>query len=82
MENIDYIFENPFLGVEILPGLKEYREKYNKGSLVFDTRIAYEFSEKLRLGFMVNNVLNAEYTSRPGDIQAPRTFLIQVQAKF
>ena len=68
--------------VEILPGLKKYRLEHNFGSLVFDARIGYEFKEHYRLGFMVNNVLNAEYSSRPGDIQAPRTFMVQVQMKF
>ena len=33
-------------------------------------------------GLMVNNVLNAEYSTRPGDIQAPRNFLVQLQMKF
>jgi outer membrane cobalamin receptor len=82
MENIDYIFENPFLGIEVLPGLKNYRIQNNKGIPVFDIRIGYEIKENFRLGLMLNNFLNAEYTSRPGDIQAPRTFLMQVQIKF
>ena len=68
--------------VEILPGLKKYRQEHNQGSLVFDARIGYEFKEHYRLGFMINNVLNAEYSSRPGDIQPPRTYMIQIQMKF
>ena len=93
MSNIDAAFEDgltlngfPIIvdgkQVEILPGLKKYRLEHNFGSLVFDARIGYEFKEHYRLGFMVNNVLNAEYSSRPGDIQAPRTFMVQVQMKF
>lgn len=81
MQNIDVIFETKSAGVEILPGLKEYRQEHNKGVPVFDARLAYEFKEKLRLGFMVNNLLNTEYMTRPGDIQAPRTFMVQMQFK-
>ena len=66
----------------ILPGLKEYREIYNKGNLVFDARLGYKLNDTYRFGFMVNNLFNSEYTSRPGDIQPPRNFSVQVQMKF
>lgn len=87
MSNIDRTFEE---GVEfidgsvvpILAGLKEYREENNEGALVFDARVGYEFLEHYRVGFMVNNLLNREYVTRPGDVQAPRTFILQVQFKF
>jgi outer membrane receptor protein involved in Fe transport len=68
--------------VQILPGLKEYREKNNGGSLVFDARLGYDFKEHYRVGFMVNNLLNTEYVTRPGDVQAPRTYMLQLQVKF
>ncbi len=82
MQNIDVIFVTKSAGVEILPGLKKYREEHNKGVPVFDARLGYELGQKIRLGFIVNNFLNAEYMSRPGDIQPPRSFLVQVQLKF
>jgi len=87
MRNIDRVFEDdvdpsPLSSVYILPGLKAYRQKYNQGNLVLDFRLAYEFQEKYRLSFIVNNFLNAEYATRPGDIQAPRNFIVQIQAKF
>lgn len=83
MVNIDKIFEQSIAGTYILLGLKEYREEIdNKGALVFDARIGYLFSEHYRIGFIVNNLLNREYTTRPGDIQAPRNFMVQFQAKF
>lgn len=68
--------------IQILPGLKQYREKNNKGALVFDARIGYKFMEHYRVGFVVSNLLNEEYVGRPGDVQAPRTFLLQLQFKF
>ena len=83
MRNIDRVFEEPIAGsTYILPGLKEYRELYNKGNLVFDARLGYKLNDTYRFGFMVNNLFNSEYTSRPGDIQPPRNFSLQVQMKF
>jgi outer membrane receptor protein involved in Fe transport len=84
MRNIDGIFEQNIFntGTYILPGLKGYREVYNKGNLVFDARFGYRVNDNYRVGFMVNNILNSETTSRPGDIQAPRNFIIQLQMKF
>lgn len=85
MSNIDKVFEEDLdpatTEIYILPGLKEYRKEHNSGTLVFDVRIGYKITEKIRAGFMVNNLLNAEYTTRPGDIQPPRTFLMQLQMK-
>jgi len=82
MANIDKVFEDDIAGTTILPGLKEYRKTDNKGSLVFDARFGYEFLTNYRVGFIINNVFNREYSSRPGDIQAPRNFILQVQMKF
>jgi outer membrane receptor protein involved in Fe transport len=82
MTNIDYVFENPILGISILPGLKGYRQQYNKGNLVFDARIGYNVNKNCRVGFIVNNLLNAEISARPGDIQPPRTFIAQLMLKF
>lgn len=83
MENIDRIFEDEITGgLYILPGLKEYREINNRGNLVFDARVGYEFLDHYRVGFIVNNVLNEEYVTRPGDVKAPRNFILQLQMKF
>ena len=86
MSNVDRSFvDGVAVGVttiEILPGLKGYREENNKGSLVFDARIGYNFLEHYRVGFVVNNLLNNEYDTRPGDIQAPRSYMLQLQLKF
>jgi iron complex outermembrane receptor protein len=85
MTNIDNVFLSDLDPTNnelyVLPGLSEYRQKFNQGSLVVDLRAAFKLKDKLRLAFLVNNVLNQEYTSRPADIQPPRTFLIQLQAE-
>ncbi|MDG1842404.1 MAG: TonB-dependent receptor [Crocinitomicaceae bacterium] len=82
MSNIDKMFEEDFNGIEILPGLKEYRKKYPQGNLVIDSRFGYKVNDKIRVSLIANNILNAEYSSRPGDIQAPRNFIVQLQMKF
>ncbi|MEN9700429.1 MAG: hypothetical protein RLZZ301_1627 [Bacteroidota bacterium] len=85
MKNIDRVFEDdldPAVNstVYILPGLKQYRQTHQNGNLVFDARVAYKLNANYRLSFIMNNVFNAEYSSRPGDIQAPRNFILQIQA--
>jgi outer membrane receptor protein involved in Fe transport len=80
MRNIDRIFEEELPGGSyVLPGLKEYRQNNQTGNLVFDMRVAYRMKERYRLGLIVNNLFNAEYFSRPGDIQPPRNFILQFQ---
>jgi outer membrane receptor protein involved in Fe transport len=85
MVNIDRVFQEDLdpgtNQLFILPGLKGYREKQNQGALVFDTRVAYTLSETYRVSVIVNNMFNEEYSTRPGDIQPPRMFLMQIQIK-
>ena len=83
MKNIDKVFEEAIAGnTFILPGLKEYRKIYNNGNLVFDARLGYQINDQFKVSFVANNIFNSETTSRPGDIQAPRNFLVQVAMKF
>lgn len=91
MINIDKTFEQELFNdilptfhsnMYILPGIKEYREEHHSGDIVFDYRIAYNITKYMKLAFLVKNVFNAEYMSRPGDIQPPRTFVMQASFKF
>ncbi len=83
MVNIDKIFEDGIFGNQILPGIKNYRnEEINqKAELAFDARISYTYKEKYKASVIVNNLTNAEIMGRPGDIQAPRLFLVQLSYK-
>jgi iron complex outermembrane receptor protein len=82
MERIDAAFEEPILGVEIFPGLKEYRQKNNKGFVVLDLRLSYQFTSSTKLSLLIKNILNKEYMGRPGDIQPPRNISVQVLVRF
>ena len=81
MERIDEAFEETILGIEIFPGLKDYRLKNNTGNIVLDLRAAYSFSNSTRLSLIVKNILNREYMGRPGDIRPPRGFTLQFLLK-
>jgi outer membrane receptor protein involved in Fe transport len=49
---------------------------------VFDIRASFNATEEFKVNIIANNVLNTEYVSRPGDIQAPRNFIVQLQYQF
>lgn len=87
MINIDRAFEEPLvLGISpapyILPGLKEYRAAHTKGVWVFDFRIAFEASDKLKISLVTKNIFNKEYMGRPGDIRPPRNISLQFSFRF
>ncbi len=79
MSNIDVVFESSLFGQELLPGLKDYREIYNESVFVFDMRLLYDLNDEFSVNLIVNNIFNAEYVSRPGDMQPPRSFMVQLR---
>lgn len=89
MENIDRRFVESIFkeyGLDlpifyILPGLKEYREKHNKGNWIHDARIGFQVTKTIKISYVVNNIFNEEYTSRPGDVRPPRQHIVQIQVK-
>jgi outer membrane receptor protein involved in Fe transport len=44
-------------------------------------RIGWKVNESVHLNFTAKNIFNKEYMMRPGDVQPPRTFLIQLSVK-
>ncbi len=71
VEKVDDIFEF------FIPELGDYRAKHNKGGVVYNQRISYDFSKYGKISFIVNNVMNREYTVRPARMEPPRNFTIQ-----
>ncbi len=86
MINIDKAFEAELItGIpssNLLPGVKEYRDKHNKGYSLFNIRGLFDITETQRIGLFVNNVFNTEYMTRPGFIEAPRNIAIQYYLAF
>lgn len=66
----------------VFPGLDEYWKENNNGYFTMDARVGVKLSNSIQVWAMVNNLLNSEYSVRPMDIAAPRTFILQFNAKF
>ena len=77
-ENVDKAFVDlDVLG--ILPtGIDYWLEERNNGDVVFDARIAYKITPKIRGSLIVNNLLNREYALRPLSIESPRLTTLQL----
>ena len=82
MENIDKTFYDLDENGTLPTGIIDYREEHHSGSMVFDARISYRVGNHYSFALISNNVANLEYTLRPLKIEAPRTIIFQVTAKF
>lgn len=60
----------------------DYQKKHINGDLVMDIRAGYEITSKVRLGFVCKNLTNHLYSTRPGIMEAPRNFTLQLRYKF
>lgn len=70
-EAIDAIF------LLFIPGLIEFRENHGGFTLV-DLRMRYEISNRFKASLLLNNLSNAEYSLRPGLLEAPRNFAVRL----
>ncbi len=75
-------FENGVAYAVILPGMKEYREKHDQGDIIVNWRFSWEPATGTKLSFIVNNLFNREYMTRPADVQPPRVYALQLSLKF
>jgi iron complex outermembrane receptor protein len=82
MKNIDAVFTDPMMGNIILPGYPDYRKKNQKGTIIYDHRIAYQLTDHSKITIVVKNLFNSEYIGRPGDIGAPRNITCQLSVDF
>jgi outer membrane receptor protein involved in Fe transport len=81
MKNIDFVFTQIGTTEGKIPGLNDAREKFKGGDLIIDLRAGYQMTKTARLGFIVNNLLNREYMSRPASMMPPRTIAMQLALK-
>jgi outer membrane cobalamin receptor len=82
MENVDDVFITPILGNEILPDYGKYRNSRMNSDIIFDARCSFNITSNSKVSLLVNNLLNREYTNRPGNVLPPRTILWQYSLKF
>ncbi len=80
MKNIDFIFAAEAFSA-FVPGIIEAREGLDGGDFIIDIRAGYQITKEARLGLVVNNLLNREYTSRPANMMPPRTIAMQLALK-
>ena len=58
--------------------LHNYWLSHNTGCFTMDLRCAVRFKEHVEMQFMVNNLLNTEYSFRPMALAPPRTFVCRL----
>jgi outer membrane cobalamin receptor len=77
MTNIDEAFNI------ILPGVKNYREKNNKGDWIMDFRVSYKIKKfNSTIALIIKNITNHEYMFAPANLGPPRYFMMQYNVIF
>lgn len=62
--------------------LHDYWMANNKGVFTMDLRCSVRFKEHVEVQFLINNLLNAEYSYRPMAVAPPRTFVCRMNLTF
>ncbi len=76
VQNIDGYLYNA------VKNLQPYMVTHNRGYSLLDLRMAYDINPHHKLSIVVKNVLNAEVMQFPGNMAAPRLFLLQYNMRF
>ena len=66
----------------IFGDLNGYWERHNKGFFTMDLRLGVQATRNIHFQLLINNLLNKEYSMRPMDVSAPRTFVVQANLSF
>lgn len=61
------------------PTLEGYVEDHQKGDWYMNLRFGYEVNDRFRIGFNIKNLTNHEYASRPGKLDPPRSYTLQLR---
>ena len=62
--------------------LHDYWMDHNTGIFTMDLRASVRFKEHVEMQFLVNNLLNTEYSYRPMALAPPRTFVCRMNINF
>ena len=62
--------------------LASYWKKHNTDYATVDLRFGVKATKEVAFQFMVNNLLNKEYSYRPMAVAAPRTFVLKMDVTF
>ncbi len=66
----------------VLKGLDTFAERRKHGDFVIDGRIAVKIKKHTQVSFMVKNITNLEYANRPGVLNPPRNYTLQLRYTF
>ena len=78
---MDYVRDIIFGNIEG-ETLHSYWERQNTDYCTVDLRAGFRITQSVSLQFMINNLFNKEYSTRPMAVAAPRTYVMQVNLKF
>ena len=73
----DFIIEFAIPGI----GINESRDALSDGDFIIDYRYSRQVTENSKVSFIINNILNTEYQSRPANMMPPRTVSVQWSIK-
>ena len=59
-----------------------YWKKHNTDYATVDMRFGVKATKEVAFQFMINNLLNKEYSYRPMAVGAPRTFVVKMDVTF
>ena len=62
--------------------LHSYWMNHNTGVFTMDLRFGLHLKERVEINFLVNNLLNTEYSFRPMALAPPRTFVCRMNVAF
>lgn len=71
-----------YMRTMLFGNLHDYWMDKNTGYFTMDVRMGVKVTKNIRFQGIINNVLNTEYSVRPMDVAAPRTFILQLGANF
>jgi len=76
MQKIDQVFEL------FIPGIADFRSTHNGGDWIVGGRASLDLGASNTVTLLANNLLNREYSLRPGRMDAPRNIAVQYRMKF
>lgn len=76
------VFERVDEFVLLLPGVKKFFDKAGNEDVVHNIRIGFKPTKNYSIGFLVNNLTNREYATRPGRLEPARTLVVQLLVNF
>lgn len=76
------VYERADEFVLLLPGVKKFFDNAGIEDVVHNIRIGFRPSKNYSFGFLVNNLTNREYATRPGKMDPARTAVVQLLVNF